>query len=145
MEVRFLENNQDYEAVLTVLLQLRPSYTLATLSEQVEKQRQQGYHVVYVTSDSDILAVAGFCFCEKLAWGKAIYIDDLVTNNQYRSGGVGGFLMSWFRQYAVEKECEQIHLDSGVQRFSAHKFYLREGFHIASHHFSITDFNKLSD
>jgi len=32
----------------------------------------------------------------------------------------------------------QLHLDSGVQRYMAHKFYLREGFIIASHHFSIS-------
>ncbi|MGO1296157.1 MAG: GNAT family N-acetyltransferase [Vibrio sp.] len=137
MDVRFLTNNLEYDAVLAVLLQLRPTYTLATLAAQVEKQRQQGYQVVYVVSDSEILAVAGFCWCEKLGWGKAIYIDDLVTNDQHRSCGVGRFLMSWFKQYAKENGGEQIHLDSGVERFAAHRFYLREGFHIASHHFSL--------
>ncbi len=32
----------------------------------------------------------------------------------------------------------KLQLDSGVQRFGAHRFYLREGFHISSH-FAITD------
>ena len=45
--------------------------------------------------------------------------------------------MDWLKCHARENECEQIHLDSGVQRFPAHRFYLREGFDIASHHFSI--------
>ncbi len=84
-----------------------------------------------------ILAAAGFNVGEKLAWGKHIYIDDLVTNAQFRSRGVGKFILDWFKTYALEIGCEQIHLDSGVQRFSAHKFYLREGFNIASHHFSM--------
>ena len=44
-----------------------------------------------------VLAVAGFTVGEKLAWGKHIYIDDLVTNESHRSIGVGSFLISWFK------------------------------------------------
>ena len=137
MEVRLLEKNTDYTAVLEVLLQLRPNYTLETLAAQVEKQQLNGYQVAYVKSAEGVLGVAGFSMGEKLAWGKHIYIEDLVTNSSCRSQGVGRFFMDWFKAYAVENGCEQIHLDSGVQRFPAHKFYLREGFNIASHHFSM--------
>jgi len=31
----------------------------------------------------------------------------------------------------------QLHLDSGVQRFSAHRFYLSKRMEISSHHFSL--------
>ena len=137
MEVQFLAKNSDYESVLEVLLQLRPNYDLDTLAAQLEKQQSNGYQVVYVKSSEGVLAAAGFSVGEKLAWGKHIYIEDLVTNAQFRSRGVGKFIMDWFKAYALESGCEQIHLDSGVQRFSAHKFYLREGFNIASHHFSM--------
>ncbi|HHX8542376.1 TPA: GNAT family N-acetyltransferase [Vibrio diabolicus] len=137
MEVQFLEKNSDYESVLEVLLQLRPNYNLDTLSAQIEKQQSNGYQVVYVKSAEGVLAAAGFSVGEKLAWGKHIYIEDLVTNVQFRSRGVGKFIIDWFKTYALESGCEQIHLDSGVQCFPAHKFYLREGFNIASHHFSI--------
>ncbi|CAG9295354.1 GNAT family N-acetyltransferase [Celerinatantimonas diazotrophica] len=137
MRVQFLEKNADYQSVLAVLLQLRPNYNLDSLSAQIEKQRAQGYQVVYVKSSEGILAVAGFNVGEKLAWGKYVYIDDLVTNSEFRSRGVGNFLINWFKAYAIANGCEQIHLDSGVQRFSAHKFYFRESFKIASHHFSI--------
>ncbi|OBT14797.1 GCN5 family acetyltransferase [Vibrio sp. UCD-FRSSP16_10] len=139
MEVKFLENNADYTQVLDVLLQLRPSYSLDSLSIQIAKQQRDGYQVVYVKSSEGVLAVAGFWFGEKLAWGKNIYIDDLVTNPLFRSQGVGSFLIAWFKSHALDNDCEQIHLDSGVQRFSAHKFYLREDFKIASHHFSLLD------
>ncbi len=89
-----------------------------------------------------MLCVAGFNIGEKLAWGKHIYIDDLVTNEQFRSTGAGAYLMTWFKAYAQEQGCGQIHLDSGVQRFAAHRFYLREHFNIASHHFVL---NNLCD
>ncbi|RXJ72856.1 GNAT family N-acetyltransferase [Veronia nyctiphanis] len=136
MEVNYLDWEGNYEDVLNVLLSLRPSYDIETLKTQIKRQQQQGYQVVYVSGKHGVLAVAGFVISEKLAWGKHIYIDDLVTNPEFRSTGVGAFLMSWFKALADEKGCGQIHLDSGVQRFAAHKFYLREGFNIASHHFS---------
>ena len=139
MEVKFLEKDADYKAVLEVLLQLRPQYSFDALSAQIDKQQLHHYQLVYVKSPQGVLAVAGFSVGEKLAWGKHIYIEDLVTNAKYRSRGVGQFLLDWFKTYARANNCEQIHLDSGVQRFAAHRFYLREGFNIASHHFSMVD------
>lgn len=64
----------------------------------------------------------------KLAWGKHIYIDDLVTAERHRSRGAGAKLMEWFKSYARSQGCDQLHLDSGVQRYAAHGFYLRAGF-----------------
>ncbi|RJG51189.1 GNAT family N-acetyltransferase [Motilimonas pumila] len=140
MEVLFLEiESADYDAVAEVMLQLRPHYDQAGLFAQIHKQQALGYQVVYVKSAQGILAVAGFQIGEKLAWGKHLYIDDLVTNADSRSSGVGHFLLDWLKIYAQGQGCKQIHLDSGVQRFAAHKFYLREDFHIASHHFALTD------
>jgi hypothetical protein len=43
--------------------------------------------------------------------------------------------MQWLMGQAQQAGCAQIHLDSGVQRFAAHGFYLRHRFSITSHHF----------
>ncbi|MGL6313248.1 GNAT family N-acetyltransferase [Vibrio sp. WXL103] len=142
MEVLFLDKNPDHTLVLNVLLQLRTSFDFDSLSTQIEKQMLSGYRVAYVKSKKEVLAVAGFYIGEKLAWGKHLYIDDLVVNTKHRSSGVGHFFIDWLKDFALENECQQIHLDSGVQRFPAHKFYLREGFNIASHHFSITELSS---
>ena len=32
--------------------------------------------------------------------------------------------MNWLVEYARGEGCDQFHLDSGVQRFAAHRFYL---------------------
>ncbi|QUJ69795.1 GNAT family N-acetyltransferase (plasmid) [Photobacterium sp. GJ3] len=134
-----LETHPDIQGVLNVLLQLRPQYNSASLLAQITQQMAQGYQVIYVKSAEQVMGVAGFVVTEKLAWGKAIYVDDLVTDQQHRSKGVGECLLQWLKDYGRAQGCQQLHLDSGVQRFPAHRFYLREGFHIASHHFSITD------
>ena len=139
MQVYELEPNADYDAVLAILLQLRPHYTHETLAQQIAKQQAQGYRVVYVKADTQVLAVAGFVVTDKLAWGRHVYIDDLVTDETHRSTGAGTFLMAWFKQFCQDHDCAQLHLDSGTQRVDAHRFYLHERFHINSFHFAITE------
>lgn len=141
MEAYLLENNDELDSIAEVILQLRPQYSLNTLKSQIQKQQTSGYQLAYVKQGTYILCVAGFVIGEKLAWGKYLYIDDLVTNKLNRSQGAGSFLIAWLKKYAKDKGCQQLHLDSGVQKFPAHRFYLRERFNIASHHFSITDIN----
>lgn len=136
MKIAFFSSAQPNQSALQTLQQLRPQYTEQALLEQINVQLSRGYQLVYVTDQTKVLAVAGFYIGYKLAWGKHLYVDDLVTNQEARSTGVGKYLLDWLKDYAKEHECCQLHLDSGVQRFAAHKFYLREGFKIASHHFS---------
>ena len=88
--------------------------------------------------DGRVLAVAGFRVAENLAWGRHLYVDDLVTAAAARSTGCGQELFDWLVRYAVEAGCGQLHLDSGVQRFDAHRFYLRNRMSITSHHFART-------
>ncbi|NMP16321.1 GNAT family N-acetyltransferase [Thalassotalea sp. Y01] len=139
MQVHLLKSDDELAAVADVLLQLRPQYTQASIIAQIQKQRLSGYQIAYVLANQQVLCVAGFVVGEKLAWGKHVYIDDLVTNEQQRSTGVGKFIIDWFKAYCIEHNCQQLHLDSGIQKFPAHRFYLRNRFNIASHHFSITD------
>ena len=142
MEVLFLSRNDSvYDEVPNLLIQLgTAAKTYDSISNQVSNQMKNGYKIVYVkSSEGCILAAAGFVICEKLAWGKHIYIDDFITAEQHRSRGVGTFLMNWFKSHCKEMGCKQLHLDSNVDRFKAHTFYIRHGFHISSHHFGIED------
>jgi GNAT superfamily N-acetyltransferase len=139
MEVKLVDSDSGLEKITEVLLQLRNGFDKAGLIAQIKEQQERGYELVYVESDGVVLCVAGFVVGLKLAWGKHIYIDDLVTDERYRSSGAGSHLMDWFKSYALQRGCKQIHLDSGVQNFAAHRFYLRQRFNIASHHFSIKE------
>ena len=139
MDVHLVKSETELPAIAEILLQLRPQYSQESLVEQIKKQQKSGYQLAYVKSNNNILCVAGFVVGEKIAWGKHIYIDDLVTNENHRSTGVGTFIINWFKNYCKELGCKQLHLDSGIQKFPAHRFYLANRFNIASHHFSITD------
>ncbi|WP_144393937.1 GNAT family N-acetyltransferase [Pleionea sediminis] len=137
MKVSLLIEEREIDAVVPVLLQLRPQYNHETLKSQIIKQLKNGYQVAYLTSDDSVICVAGFYVSESLAWKKHVYVDDLVTSENSRSLGAGRAMIDWLKQFAKKAGCEQLHLDSGVQRFAAHRFYLREGFDITSHHFAL--------
>jgi GNAT superfamily N-acetyltransferase len=139
MKVHIAESDADLRKISDVLLQLRPAFDTVRLGAQIKEQMRQGYRVAYVEEAGEVLCVAGFVVGTKLAWGKHVYVDDLVTSEHRRSTGAGAKMIAWLKAYALEQGCNQLHLDSGVQRFAAHRFYLREGFNIGSHHFSIMD------
>ena len=142
MNIRVAESDAQLESVSGVLLQLRTAFPKEELLAQIKEQKQHGYQIAYVESEGEVLCVAGFVVGTKLAWGKHIYVDDLVTAERHRSRGAGGKMLEWLKSHARDLDCRELHLDSGVQRFGAHRFYLREGFDIASHHFSITDLER---
>jgi GNAT superfamily N-acetyltransferase len=142
MQVKIAVTVKELKLISPVLLQLRPQYSQETLIKQIQSQQADGYCVAYVEDAENVLCVAGFVMGQKLAWTKHIYVDDLVTNATQRSTGAGKFLIAWLKQYGLDNGCQQLHLDSGVTRFGAHRFYLREGFDITSHHFAVVELNN---
>jgi len=144
MDVKLLATDEELVLISPTLLQLRPEYSQASLIDQIRQQQVLGYQIAYVIEGNEILCVAGFIIGKKLGWKKHLYVDDLVTTSNHRSKGAGKRLLDWLRDYALSHGCQQFHLDSGVQRFEAHRFYLREGFKISSHHFAITDLHANS-
>ena len=141
MEVRIAEEDSDLEIVGHLLLQLRPNYDLRTIISQIKDQQKRGYTIAYIKNDGQAICVAGFVIETRLSWGKHMYIEDIITDTNRRSSGIGKVMMDWLKSHVQKNGCGQIHLDSSVQRFPAHRFYLREGFNIASHHFSIVNVN----
>jgi len=128
---------EDIARCFPVMRELRPHFELAVFIPQVQRQQRDGYRVAFVEADGVVEACAGFRLSENLAWGRFLYVDDLVTAESARSRGHGARLMEWLIEQARSAGCAQLHLDSGVQRFAAHRFYLRERMEITSHHFGL--------
>jgi GNAT superfamily N-acetyltransferase len=138
LPVRIATSIQEISDCFAVMSELRPHLSLAEFITQVDRQQQQyHYQLVYLQADESIEAVAGFRLSESLAWGKFLYVDDLVTRSVHRSQGSGTLLFNWLVDYARSNSCQQLTLDSGVQRFAAHRFYLHHRMEITSHHFTL--------
>jgi GNAT superfamily N-acetyltransferase len=118
------------------MVQLRPHLDRATFRQQVSQQRQQEqFHLAYLEVDDTVVAVAGFRLMTKLAGGRSLYVDDLVTDQHQRSRGYGDRLLDWLVDYGGSHQCQQLTLDSGVQRSGAHRFYFRKRMSIMGYHF----------
>ena len=120
-----------------VMCELRPQVPREAFLSRVRRQGHGGYLLACLESGGEVKAVAGFRIFECLAWGRVLYVDDLVTSAQVRSKGHGERLFDWLVDRARSEGCDELHLDSGVQRFGAHRFYLRKRMDITCHHFAM--------
>jgi len=136
MDIHLAKNDSEIAACYPVMRELRPHLEEAEFPARVRRQEKDGYQLAFVRHPDGVVAVAGFRVSENLAWGRFLYIDDLVTLPTYRSEGIGSSLLAWLREYAIKQGCHQLHLDSGLQRIDAHRFYEREGLSATSYHFA---------
>lgn len=135
--VSLARNDQEIQSCFDVMAALRPHLKREEFVSRIRRQQQgSGYELAYLAAGT-VKAVAGFRISENLAWGKFLYVDDLVAGSSDRSQGYGGILFDWLVDYARAAGCDEFHLDSGVQRFDAHRFYLRKRMAIEAHHFGL--------
>lgn len=126
------------------MLELRPK--IGSEPEFVERvntlQRPEGYRLVGCFTDGheQAAAVAGFRVVHALAWGFALYCDDLSTRTAFRRQGYAGAILDWLVEEARRLGCDQFHLDSGVQaeRRDAHRLYFNKAMRISAYHFERT-------
>jgi GNAT superfamily N-acetyltransferase len=137
MSIRIATTDDDILSCHPVMVHLRPRYSASEFLSCVRNQQREGYELSMLVDQDHAVAVAGYRVGHNLAWGKYLYVDDLVTDESRRSAGHGQRMMAWLVERAREQGCDQLHLDSGVQRYGAHRFYLRFGMDITSHHFAL--------
>lgn len=74
-----------------IMRQLRPHLEdKQRFVEQVQRQIQERYLLAYLQDGGEVRFLAGFRFLEFLAWGKVLYIDDLISDSAARRNGYGG-------------------------------------------------------
>lgn len=136
MDIQIAETDTNITACYPVMRELRPHLEEIEFLPLVRKLENAGYRLAFVQQPEGVVAVAGFWIRENLAWGRFLYVDDLVTLASHRSQGIGSRLLTWLREYAAQEGCRQLHLDSGTQRKDAHRFYDREGMSLFGYHFA---------
>jgi GNAT superfamily N-acetyltransferase len=134
--IRLAKTDAEIAACHAVMRELRPHVAEGDFVARVRRQERSGYRLAYLERAGRPRAAAGFRLGETLAWGRFLYVDDLVTLADERSRGHGAALLRWLEDLARAEGCAEFHLDSGVQRTDAHRFYRREGLDVTSYHFS---------
>jgi GNAT superfamily N-acetyltransferase len=137
MKVEVAATDAQIEACYPVMRELRPHLDAHVFVEIVREMQRDGYVLVFLKTSDRILGVAGFRTKRTLSCDKFLYVDDLVTVSTERSKGYGRILLEWLKDRARAEGCAQLHLDSGIQREDAHRFYERNGVPAAGYHFRV--------
>ncbi len=132
--IRLANTDGEIAACFEVMRQLRPQLVETQFPARVRELMAEGYRLAYLEERDRVICVAGFRIQSNFFLGKHLYVEDLSTLKEFRSAGHGACMLEWLRHHAMEEGCAALDLDSGVQRHSAHRFYLRNGMHIACYH-----------
>lgn len=137
VSIQIADSDAEVAACFPVLHQLRPHLEQDNfLAHFRQLQASDRYQLVSIKdSVGKIVAVAGYTIYTNLAFGRHLYLQDLVTADSERSKGYGKLLIDWLRQHAKEQDCSTLHLCSKFERQDAHRFYEREGIEKLAYHF----------
>ncbi len=121
-----------------VVRELRPDYAEAEDFVQAASESQaRGATYAFLEHAGVVRSFTGYHIHMSLSWGTYMYVDDLVTRKEDHGKGYGSALFDWLVAQARQRDCTQVRLDSGVQRFDAHRFYLHKGMNIYCHNFGL--------
>jgi len=134
--IKLAKNDNEITDCFHTLKQLRPELSEDSFVSLVRELMREGYQLAYLRDENKVVCVAGFKISNSLAVGKNLYIDDLSTLGGSQSKGYGAQMLNWLRSLAKKEGCKFLHLDSNVQRYLAHKFYLNQNLYIASYQFA---------
>ena len=138
-EIRLAREEAEVRRCWPAYHELRPH--LRSADELVDRWRVQlreGFQIIYIAEGDLVPAAAGYRLLNTLAWGRILYIDDLVALAVRHKQGLGTALVQFLQAEARRLGCDAVHLDSGYQRHLAHLAYLRNGFQLNCHHFAWT-------
>lgn len=126
--LRHADTTEEVAACFPVMAQLRPHLAdAAELAERVARQRAAGYRLLAAWQDGTPIALAGYRIEENLVNGRFVYVDDLVTAERARRGGIGARLLDAVADEGRRAGCARLVLDTALNNVLGHRFYYRQG------------------
>ena len=134
MEIRELNEN-DLESLIHLYEQLDPSngnISIDTTREIWRNEIVNNKNIKYFGA-VDNGKVVSTCYCMIIpnltSLGRAIcFVENVVTDKDYRKQGLATKILDKAIEFAHEKNCYKVILESGIKRKEAHQFYANYGF-----------------
>ena len=137
MEIKIAQTKEDFLKCFRVMQALRPHLTPEILLELLALMKAENYTLLYIEENNEAISACGFRYLTTLFDGRYIYIDDLSTLPEARGKGHAGMLFDFVVEKAKTEGLKAVHLDSGHQRYDAHRLYLNKNMKIVYHHFRL--------
>ncbi|MGX9937738.1 GNAT family N-acetyltransferase [Advenella kashmirensis] len=135
-----LDNETQIRAAFAVMHQLRPHLANADdMLERVQRMQQNdGYRMLAIWNNTDVIAIAGYRLQENLIYGPFLYVDDLITVDTARGQRCGARLLQALQNIGIDAGCARLVLDTGLANSLAQRFYFRQGLLSTALHFGMT-------
>lgn len=124
------------ERIYPLLHELRPDLDRGGFDVLAEEGGRQGLAALLAWERSGSPVGATLYRVLATSRGRLLFVDDLVTTQQARSGGVGAALLAECERIGAEQGCHRLELDSGMSNQAAHRFYYRHRMGAIALHFA---------
>ncbi len=105
------------------------------LMQRFSEMFKQNYECHGIYLDGELVGIFGLWFMTRHYAGRSCEPDHVYIDEKHRNKGIGKKLFEFIYEYAGRRGCETIELNSYVNNYRSHKFYLNEGFEIKGYHF----------
>lgn len=105
------------------------------LKERVQEMTQQNYECLGIFDAEKLIGICGLWFQTRHYAGRSIEMDHVIIDDAYRGHGIGKKLIDFVSNYAENKACNWVELNSYVHNFPSHKFFYNQGFVAKGYHF----------
>ena len=109
--------------------------TEAVLKQRFSEMVTQNYECAAIYDGEKLIGIAGMWFCTRHYSGRSVELDHVFIDDGYRKKGLGKQFMKCIYDYVALKGYQTIELNTYVQNYPSHKFYMNEGFEILGYHF----------
>ena len=122
-DIREITTESGRRELFPLVTELRDHLDLETYLDLFEEMREEGYRLFARYDGDEAVAAAGVKIATNFYLGRHVYVYDLVTAEGERSKGHGERLLSFVHDWAAERDCDAVELESGQWREDAHRFY----------------------
>jgi diamine N-acetyltransferase len=137
MEVAFNKIlKEDFRKVLPYLKKLyKEPPPEELLKTRLLEMFDQNYECFGIYKGEELIGVFGLWFMTRHYAGRSCEVDHIFIEERLQNKGIGRALFKFIHKYAGFKNCETIELNSYVENFRSHKFYMNLGYVIRGYHF----------
>ncbi len=127
---------KDLHLVIPFVMELGDFQTEeALLRARFLEMFDQNYECFGVYLGQELIGVFGLWFMTRHYAGKSCEPDHVILKSEYQNRGFGKQIFEFIFDYSRKKGCETSELNSYVQNFKSHKFYMNHGYVIKGYHF----------
>lgn len=122
-----IESEDDLLRIFPLIRQLRKHLTEETFMEHYASMSFEEYELWSYEENQKSVGLIGMRVCTDFVRGTHLYVDDLVTDEEHRSQGIGAKLLNFAEEEAKKRNLPSLRLACVIENASGLKFYEREG------------------